>query len=301
MSRVAVVMGGTSSEREVSLSSGRAVAGALREAGCEVVEVVLEQDAIDAIPRDVKVVFLALHGGYGEGGGIQADLDRAGISYTGPGADASRLAMDKVATKERLRSVGVPTAEWEVLPAGIEQGSMSLPVVVKPPRDGSSVGVCKVSEEFEWPAAVAEARGCTKDGEVLVERFIQGREFAVSVLDGRALPVVEIRVADGWYDYESKYNSGGAQYLFPNTGEDQALMERCQELACRAYEALGCRGVSRVDFRVDESGELYVLEVNTIPGMTASSLLPKAAAEAGMSFVELCQVILRCAAHDQGV
>ncbi len=298
MKRVAVVMGGASNERAVSLKSGAAVAEGLQEAGFDVIPVVLEQDRITGLPPGVEVVFLALHGGYGENGGVQEDLDRLGIPYTGPGAAASRIAIDKIATKRVLEAAGVPTAPYEVLPRGSDATSLALPVVVKPPRDGSSVGISKVSEPGQWPAALQAAREVDPQGDVLVETFIPGREWTVGVLGEEALPVVEIEAPNGWYGFAEKYTAGVTRYVFPESAADAPLVERCQQLALRAFRAVGCRGVSRVDFRVTPDGRPYVLEINTIPGFTATSLLPKAAARRGLSFSALCARLVSAAACD---
>jgi len=296
MKRVAVVMGGTSSEREVSLRSGAAVVEGLREAGFDVVPVVLDEDRIDSLPEGVEAVFLTLHGGYGENGGVQADLDRLGMPYTGPGAAASRITIDKVTTKQVLEAAGVPTAPYEVLSQNMETTLLPLPVVVKPPRDGSSVGISKVTEERQWPAALKAARDADPKGEVLVEAFIPGREWTVGVIGEEALPVVEIQAPNGWYGFEEKYTKGVTNYVFPDSPEDAPLVAKCQVLALLAFKAVGCRGVSRIDFRVTPEGEPYVLEINTIPGFTATSLLPKAAAHKGLSFAALCAKLLEYAA-----
>lgn len=289
-------MGGTSSEREVSLRSGAAVVEGLREAGFDVVPVVLDEDRIDSLPEGVEAVFLTLHGGYGENGGVQADLDRLGMPYTGPGAAASRITIDKVTTKQVLEAAGVPTAPYEVLSQNMETTLLPLPVVVKPPRDGSSVGISKVTEERQWPAALKAARDADPKGEVLVEAFIPGREWTVGVIGEEALPVVEIQAPNGWYGFEEKYTKGVTNYVFPDSPEDAPLVAKCQVLALLAFKAVGCRGVSRIDFRVTPEGEPYVLEINTIPGFTATSLLPKAAAHKGLSFAALCAKLLEYAA-----
>lgn len=296
MKRVAVVMGGTSNEREVSLRSGAAVVDGLREAGFDAVPVVLEEDKIEALPEGVEAVFLALHGGYGENGGAQADLDRLGVPYTGPGAAASRVTIDKIATKRVLEAAGVPTAPFEVLPRGTERTSLPLPVVVKPPRDGSSVGISKVTEDGQWAAALKAAREIDPQGEVLVEAYIPGREWTVGVVGEEALPVVEILAPNGWYGFEEKYTKGLTRYAFPESEADAPLVAACQVLALLAFKAAGCRGVSRVDFRVTPEGQPYVLEINTIPGFTATSLLPKAAAKKGIAFGALCALLLEHAA-----
>ena len=296
MKRVAVLMGGTSSERDVSLRSGAAVVEGLRQAGYEAVPVVLEENRIGALPAGVEAVFIALHGGYGENGGVQADLDRLGLPYTGPGAAASRITIDKIATKRVLDAAGVPTAPYEVLPRGCDTTSLPLPVVVKPPRDGSSVGISKVTEPGQWAAALADARKVDPQGEALVEAFIPGREWTVGVVGYEALPVVEIQAPGGWYGYQAKYTKGLTNYVFPESPEDVPLVAQCQMLALLSFKAVGCRGVSRIDFRVTPDGRPFVLEINTIPGFTATSLLPKAAAKKGMSFSALCARLLACAA-----
>ena len=289
-------MGGVSSEREVSLRSGQAVVKGLEAAGYAVTPVILEREAVGGLPPGTEAVFLALHGGYGEGGGVQADLDRLGIPYTGAGAAASRLAMDKIATKRRLAAHGVPTAEYEVLAPGATTTRLPLPVVVKPPREGSSVGISRVLSPGAWAPALARARQC--DPEVLVERYIAGREMTVGVVGGEAYPVVEIIPAGGWYGYEAKYVTGDTVYAFLDTPADGAIEARCRALALQTVAALGVRGLGRVDFRVDAAGACFVLELNSLPGFTATSLLPKAAAKAGWSFSALCARILETAACD---
>lgn len=294
--RIAVAMGGTSHEAEVSLRSGAAVAAALREAGYDVVEARLTRDAIDEVPRDVDAVFIALHGGYGEGGGIQTDLDAAGLPYTGPGAAASRLCMDKPATKAVLRKAGVPTPEGAVVTAAAAAfpPPFPLPVVVKPPRDGSSVGLSKVTEAGQWPEAVRLAAAQDAQGEALVERFVPGRELAVGVVGDEALPVLEIVAPNGWYDYHAKYVPGVSRHVYP---PEDATTREAQRLAVLAARATGCRGAVRVDFRLSPEGALYTLEVNTAPGCTETSLLPDAAARAGIPFPALCARLIEAARH----
>jgi len=303
--KIAVLMGGTSNEREVSLVSGRNVADALEKSGRhEVVRVVLDADDLSSLPDGVDACYIALHGGWGENGGVQAALDARGIPYTGPGAVASRLTMDKIATKRRLDAAGVPNASWAVLaPADADLPAdrlpLPLPCVVKAPRDGSSVGVYLVRTFAEWAPAVREAVRIDREkfggaGEALAEAFIPGREMTVGVLDDATLPVVEICAPNGWYGYEEKYNSDETRYPFP----DDAFLPDMQRLARAAFDACGCRGVSRVDFRVTPEGRMYVLELNTSPGMTGHSLVPKAAAKTGLDFTALCERVLEAAAHD---
>ena len=298
-------MGGTSNEREVSLVSGRNVAEALASLGtCEVVPVVLDRDDLDALPAGVDACYITLHGGWGESGGVQAALDARGIPYTGPGAAACHLAMDKIATKRTLDAAGVPTAPWAVVADAASACPLPFPCVAKPPCDGSSVGISRVPDAAAWPAALALAletdagyrarAGIGGAPEALVEDFIPGREMTVGVIGHEALPVIEICAPNGWYGYEEKYNSDATRYPFP----DDAFLPEMQRLALAAFDACGCRGVTRVDFRVTPEGKMYVLELNTSPGMTGHSLVPKAAARVGLSFAALCGRILEGAAHD---
>jgi D-alanine-D-alanine ligase len=292
---VGVLMGGRSSERDISLTSGRAVLQGLLDAGCRAAGIELDADAVAGRLDGLQAVFIAMHGGYGENGGVQADLDAMRVPYTGPGAAASRIAMDKVLTKRTVEKAGVPTAPYEVLPAGVSSTNLPLPVVVKPPRDGSSAGLSRVREAAEWPAALDAARRLDPAGEVLVETYLPGREWTVGILDQEPLPVVEIGAPDGWYDRKAKYTAGASRYGFPSGGADDALTRHCQELALAAYRAVGGRGMSRVDFRILPDGRPFLLEINTIPGFTPTSLLPKAAAKAGIAFPALCRRILEMA------
>lgn len=299
MKKIAVLMGGTSSEREVSLVSGKAAVAALKEAGFDVVPVVLDTNSVKGkIPAGVEAAFLALHGGWGEGGGVQAALDKMHLPYTGPGAKASKLAMNKTLTKALLVKTGLPTAEYEILSKGVFTTKLALPVVVKPPSNGSSVGITKVTDPAKLREAIETARGLETSGDVLVEKYIPGREWTVSVVDGQALPVIEIRARNGWYGFAEKYTHGLTEYVFPEDAADAALVKQCQELAVAFFKALGCRGMSRIDFRVTPEGKPYILEANTIPGFTDSSLLPKAAAHAGLTFPQICKKILETAAFD---
>lgn len=303
--KVAVLMGGTSNERAVSLVSGTNVADALASLHeFEVVPVVLDADNLDALPADVDACYIALHGGWGENGGVQAALDARGIPYTGPGARASRLAMDKIETKKVLDAAGIPNAPWCVVgdaDAACAEADLPfpLPVVVKAPRDGSSVGVYVVKSFDQWADAVRNAVRIDREkfggaGEALVEAFIPGREMTAGVLGHEALPVIEIRAPGGWYGYEEKYNSDATRYPFPT---DDFLPEM-QRLALAAFDATGCRGVTRVDFRITPEGRMFVLELNTSPGMTGHSLVPKAAAKHGIPFPGLCRRVLEAALHD---
>src|SRR5574344_685498 len=300
--RVAVLQGGTSSERKVSFLSGANVIEALKSLGYDVVPVTLDADNVDNVPDDVDAAFLALHGGYGENGGVQAALDARGIPYTGPGAAASRITIDKIATKEVLKKAGVATAPWAILDHETAECPIPLPVVVKPPKDGSSVGISRVFKPEEWKDALALARKTDKDGVALVEAFVPGREWTVGILAGKALPVIEIQAPNGWDGHQEKYLANATKYVFPEDGADAALkklLKKAQKTALAAYKATGCRGVTRVDFRVSPEGETYVLELNTVPGFTAHSLVPKAAARTGLDFAHLCEAILDTAACDR--
>ena len=300
-------MGGRSSEREVSLQSGRNVAEALASLGkYEVVPVDVTDDTLAALPRDVDAAYIALHGGWGENGGVQAALDALKIPYTGPGVQASQIAMDKVKTKMVLEMKNVPTAKWSLASPDTETPPLPLPVVVKPPCDGSSVGISKVSTESDWPkardlafSAITSSSQVLKTSApptVLVEEFIPGREFTVAVVDGKAWPVIEIVAKDGWYGYEEKYTSNETRYPFLEDGE---LSSKMQKIAVDAYRAVGCRGVTRVDFRVSPLGRCYVLELNTSPGFTAHSLVPKAGIKTGLTFAGVCDRILQSADYDR--
>ncbi len=288
--KVGVLMGGPSAEREVSLRSGAAVAKGLRTKGHDVVEIDVRTRALD-LPEGIDVVFIALHGEFGEDGTIQAALRARGVPYTGSGPEASRLAFDKVESKKALARRGVPTPPYEVLRAGQARG-LRLPVVVKPVRQGSSLGVHIVHKEEEWPAALDDA--LKYDPEVLVEAYIEGLELTVGVVGEQVLPVLEIRAPQGFYDYGAKYTKGRTEYIVPAPiAPDRAT--KCAELAWKTFQALGCSGMGRIDFRMTPWGDLYVLELNSIPGFTETSLLPKAARSAGIEFPELCDRILKMA------
>jgi D-alanine-D-alanine ligase len=285
--RIAVMLGGPSAEREVSLRSGTAVAKALRSLGHEVYEVDPFHGAFD-LPPGMDVVLLALHGTYGEDGTVQRRLDELGETYTGCDAEASRVAFDKVLTKQRCVEAGIPTPKFLVVtstktpwPKGWQP-----PLVAKPVRQGSSVGLQFVERVEDWQNALAEA--LKFDSEVLVEEKIVGRECTVGILADEALPVVEVRPKVGSYDYRNKYTAGCTEYFCP-ASFDAATTRRIQDAALGAFQAVGGRDYARVDVMVRANGEPVVLEVNTLPGMTETSLLPKAAAAAGLNYAQLCQ------------
>ena len=283
-------MGGPSSERAISLKSGAAVAKGLRAAGYTVSEVDVRDRSL-SLPPGTEAVFIALHGEFGEDGAVQELLQKQRIPYTGSSPEASRTAFDKRLSKHVFDRAAIPSAPYEILrdPA---RRTLPLPVVVKPPCQGSTIGIFKVSAEPEWNRAFAES--IRYDGEVLVETFIPGRELTVGIVGETALPVIEILAPDGWYDFDAKYTKGQSRHLCP-APLDAETARRCQAIALQTFRALGCRGLGRVDFRLDPAGQMFVLELNNIPGFTETSLLPEAAA-AGIAFPELCRRIMEMAA-----
>jgi D-alanine-D-alanine ligase len=289
---ITVMLGGPSAEREVSLRSGAAVARALRSLGHEVQELD-PRDESWVLPPKTDVVFLALHGTYGEDGTVQRRLDELGALYTGCDAEGSRIAFDKVLTKNRCLKAGVPVAKFLVLnseKAPLPKG-WQPPLVVKPVRQGSSVGLQFVERIEDWQTALAEA--LKFDSEVLIEEKIAGRETTVGILGGEPLPIVEVRPKTGGYDYKNKYTAGRTEYFCP-ADFDSATAKRIQAAAFGAFQAIGGRDYARVDVMVRGS-EPVVLEVNTLPGMTETSLLPKAAAAAGLNYAQLCQRMVELA------
>ena len=330
--KIAVLMGGTSAEREVSLASGLAVVNALRERGHEVSTIdtargaVAPEDESKLLPegvhaappgevegaispiglcdvrqlREADVAFLALHGGAGEDGTVQALLELLGVPYTGSGPLGSGIAMDKDVSKRLLRDAQVPTLPWRVArapgfvyDADTIEDLIGVPCIVKPSKQGSSVGLAVVNEIGELRAAVDEAS--KYDTEVMIERFVRGRELTVSVLGDQALPPVEIRPKKGIYDYESKYTPGMTEYFCPAPLEEEVVAQM-QSYALRAFRVLKLRGYARIDFILAKE-QLWCLEANTLPGMTATSLLPKAAKAVGIEFPDLCERIVQLAAR----
>jgi D-alanine-D-alanine ligase len=296
--KVSVIMGGTSSERQVSLASGEAVLRALTEQGVDARPVVLgpSDDALSMLTgTEMDAAFLALHGKLGEDGCVQGLLELLGIPYTGSSVLSSALAMDKLKSKELFRLHNVPTPPYYVFDQASGQsvaelhGSFGFPVVVKPRREGSSIGVSRANDLAELEEAVALASAF--DSSVLVERFVQAREVAVGILDGRVLGAIEIAPKSGMYDFAAKYTPGMTDYFMP-ARLAPARYRNVLNLAERAAEALDTSGAVRVDLLVTEGQNEYVLEVNTLPGMTPTSLLPKIAGAAGYGFDELCMAIL---------
>lgn len=288
--QVAVLKGGPSAERDVSLASGAAVARALRGLDYAVAELDVRDHEVD-LPGDTEAVFIALHGTFGEDGELQAILERRGIPFTGSDAASSRRAFDKVESKRIFERHAVATPRYEMLRHG-QARTLPLPVVVKPPRQGSSIGVAKVFQEQDWPGAFEAALAL--DPEVLVETFVEGAELTVGVVGEQVLPIVEIRAPEGYYDYRAKYTRGLTEYLVP-APLGAEMTRQCQAIAWEAFTALGCRSLGRVDIRLTPDGHPFVLEVNSIPGFTETSLLPKAALAAGIAFPSLCEMILNLA------
>lgn len=291
--KIAVLMGGPSSERAVSLATGAGVAKALRSLGADVSEIDVENSDF-ALPNDTELAFIALHGTFGEDGQVQQILEDRGVPYTGEGIEGSRLAFDKIRSKEKFQAHGVATPAWEIIRAG-DQPSLPLPYVIKAPRQGSTVGVYIVKEGAKIAAALSEA--AQYDDELLIEQFVAGRELTVGVLGDLALPIIEIIPKSGFYDFNNKYpflnpqGGGGAEHVCPAKIPND-LTSAIQDLALRAHRSLGLKVYSRVDVMLSEKSEPFVLELNTIPGMTEASLLPEAAAVAGVSYPQLCLRII---------
>jgi D-alanine-D-alanine ligase len=291
--KIAVLMGGPGSERDVSLATGRGVAKALRSFGAEAFEVDVRGEHFE-LPAGTELAFIALHGTFGEDGQVQQILERRGVPYTGDGVEASQIAFDKIESKKKFEGAGVTTPEWTTIRSG-ERPTFLIPFVIKPPRQGSTVGVHIIKSADQIEKALAEAR--KYDRELLIEKFVPGRELTIGILGDQALPILEIIPKGGFYDFTNKYPflnpqaGGGAEHVCPARIEQQ-LTREIQELALRAYRSLGLRVYSRVDVMLPEDGKPSVLEVNTIPGMTEASLLPEAAAAAGISYPDLCLRII---------
>jgi D-alanine-D-alanine ligase len=291
--KIAVLMGGPGSERDVSLATGRGVSKALRSLGAEVVEVDVHDENF-ALPKDVDLAFITIHGTFGEDGQLQEILEKRGMAYTGDGVEASRAAFDKILSKEKFREHGVVTPEWEVIEVG-QPPTISVPLVVKPARQGSTVGVVIVKDASELDSAMAEA--AKYDRKLLIEKFVSGRELTIGILGDQALPILEIIPKGGFYDFNNKYPflnpqaGGGAEHVCP-AEIDPNKTKQVQKQALHAFRALGLVVYGRVDVLLPDSGNPSVLEVNTIPGMTEASLLPEAAAAAGINYVDLCARII---------
>jgi len=291
--KITVLMGGPGSERDVSLATGRGVSKALRSLNAEVVELDVRDKNFE-LPANTDLAFITIHGTFGEDGQVQKILEQRGVAYTGDGVKESELAFDKIRSKEKFRDHGVSTPNWQVVAPG-QRPTIPIPFVVKPPRQGSTVGVYIVKNEREIDSAMADA--AKYDRELLVEKFIPGRELTIGILGDQALPILEIIPKGGFYDFTNKYPflnpkaGGAAEHVCPAKIDPDKTKE-IQDLALRAYRALGLQVYSRVDVLLPDDGAATVLEVNTIPGMTEASLLPEAAAAVGINYADLCLRII---------
>lgn len=308
--KVLVIMGGTSEEREVSLRSGKAVYDALKALGYSVENLILNQNNLNQI-EIIKpdVIFLALHGKFGEDGTIQGYLELLGIPYTGSGVTTSAICMDKVISKKIFAYEQIPTADFIVLQKHeyinerdkLEStilNCMGLPLVVKPSTQGSSIGTVIVKRKLDFIPALEQA--FAYDREILIERFIEGIEVTVTVLGNnspRVLPVIEITSENEFYDYQSKYTQGMCHHIIPARIDDDQTRQ-VEAITLRTYQVMGCRGLARIDIIIDKEGNPFVLEVNTIPGLTEMSLVPDAARAAGISFEQLIDELLKLAFQD---
>ena len=307
LGHIGVLMGGCSCEREISLKSGKAVFDALKNYGCHVSALDIashREDAVLSLLRSPKidVAFIALHGEFGEDGGIQSLLEKANIPYTGSGVSASRLAINKVLTQNTFKQNGIPVPEFEVFSKNSKINNAVFdrikyfPVVVKPATQGSSIGITLVDNRKNLAAAIDKA--LEYDSEILIERYIEGKELTIGILGQTALPVVEIRPKNKFFDFTAKYQAGMTDYIIPAQISKEMTL-KVQNAACEAHRVLGCRDFSRVDIVLDGEARFYVLEINTIPGFTATSLLPKAAKAAGIDFTELCLKLIALAYQRQ--
>jgi D-alanine-D-alanine ligase len=301
---IGVLMGGCSSEREISLKSGKAVHKALTEIGCNAQAIVIESQKEENIIKllteaRLDVAFIALHGRFGEDGTVQAILEKMGIPYTGPGVLASQRAINKITTQTVLQKNGVPVADFIALSkkdkkglAGIADKIKKFPVVVKPAQEGSSIGVTLVRDKKDLKKGIATA--FEYDSDILIESYVKGREMTVGILGDEPLPIVEIKTKAVFFDFQAKYQSDTTEYIVP-ADLPLDLTKKIQQMALKAFRAIGGSDFSRIDFILDENNNPFVLEINTIPGFTSHSLLPKAAAVAGYNFSALCLKIIQLA------
>ncbi len=298
--KVAVLMGGIGEERDISIQSGSCIAEALKKAGFNVVTADISPDNTDILEdSSIDIFFIALHGKFGEDGQLQQILEDKSLLYTGSGPTASKLAFDKIASKKAFAEAGVPTPPAIEFNINTHTHELEKQLrrfadkyVVKPIRQGSSVGISIVSESHR--AITAAQKTFSEFGDCMIEEYIAGREITVGILQGHALPIIEIKTKTGFYDYEAKYIDAQTEFLF-DTIDDQALVDKISAVAIDCFKALGCRHFARADFILANDGTPYVLEVNTIPGFTTHSLLPMAAAKTGLSMSRLCTNIIEAA------
>lgn len=296
--KIAVLMGGTSAEREVSLSTGKAIIEALKRKGLKVISIDVDKDIAKKLLKEkINLAFIALHGRGGEDGTIQGLLELLGIPYTGSGVLASALALNKAQAKKVFKFHGLPVPKFQVLKkedpgSRIQDLKFPLPLVIKPAREGSTIGISIIHNKRDIKKAMEKA--FRYDEEIIIEEYIEGKEVTVGIVGDEALPVIEIRPKDAFYTYEAKYIKGLTDFIIP-ARLSKRVYSQVQRIALTAYHALGCRHFARVDMIVNKKNKPYLLELNTIPGMTATSLLPQAAAKRGISFDNLVLKILEMA------
>jgi len=300
--RVAVLMGGLSAEREISLLSGNAVLAALKSKGVDAHGIDVDEDIVNKLAtEDYQRAFIVLHGRGGEDGTMQGLLELMSLPYTGSDVKSSSLAMDKLKTKQIWLSMGLPTPDFCILDS--EQSCMQalqtlgLPLIIKPVLEGSSIGMSKVETEDELVPAWQKAQQC--GGTVIAERWVVGEEYTAVMLDGQVLPMIKLKTTHKFYDYDAKYEANDTQYICP-CGLSEAREAELGEMACRAFDAVGASSWGRVDFMLDQDDQPWLIEVNTVPGMTSHSLVPMAAKQAGLSFEDLVLKILSLAECKQG-
>jgi len=301
--KIGVLMGGPSTEREISLKSGQAVYESLQEAGCDVVAIDIKSDSIEEgvkiiKAKEINCAFIALHGRFGEDGQIQRALDDLGIPYTASGASASELAMDKIASREIFKKNGLAVPTYRVFEGTSDQApdiavqGFIFPLVVKPATHGSSIGLSIVDNREDLSGAIDLA--LSFDARIVIEEYIKGRELTVGILEEEALPVIEVVPKRRFFDYQAKYQTGMTDYIVPAQLPD-SISEKTQQAALAAHRSLGCYGCSRVDIILSQDNVPFILEINTIPGLTSTSLLPKAAKILGMDFTQLCLKLINLA------
>jgi len=303
--KIGVLMGGVSAERNISLNTGQSVLSALQQKGYRAVAVDVDRDVARTLQQNgIETAFIALHGRLGEDGSIQGLLEVEGIPYTGSGVLSSAIAMNKGVAKQIFNGHRLPTPVFQIFDKTTDAAAalkkmitLPLPIVIKPTEEGSTIGISIVKNEADLDRAISRALACSS--EILIEQFIAGQELTAAIINGTALPLIEIKPKSGFYDYQSKYTTGATEYIVAPP-MDKALENKIQDLALKAYRALFCCGAARVDFMLANDRTPYILEVNTIPGMTETSLLPKAAEKAGMDFGNLVEnILLQAKLHKQ--
>tara|TARA_A100000164_G_scaffold365948_1_gene386145 strand:+ start:1663 stop:2544 length:882 start_codon:yes stop_codon:yes gene_type:complete len=289
MKNILVLMGGISSERDISISSGKAISKGLKEAGYSVSEFIIDSPNIACDLNNYDLVFIALHGIFGEDGKIQKILDDLNIPYTGSSAESCKISFNKILTRELLlkNNIRVPKG---IVVNDESYPNISYPLIIKPACEGSSVGCNFVKNKSEWHSAYKSTSSISK--QILVEEFISGKEITVGIVGKKVLPVLEVIPFEGWYDFNSKYKSNNNKYVVP-ANLPQSVSKKLQIIALEVFNILGASGFGRIDFRLSDKNEPYVLELNSIPGFTKNSLLPKAANAAGISFSDLCSLIVK--------